>query len=693
MNNRLNRLMWMICCWAIGCSTSLGFQTVSLEDFPRLRPDFDSLDPGKRAESQNRWEEFCFSASHPSQESNRFKACVLMGDTLRANPSRGETLFLLRQLERIGREESVPVLQSLAQSSDSIVEDAALRALEGNPTASARRALTDFLVSSDDSLTRTRMIDRLGSRADIESAPFLISQLSHKSPQVQTAAARALSKLDSLPAAKAIFTAWQNAQPSQAGALTPTVIAVATRTAKSGRKDEAEAMFRALYESRTASSSSHAAALGGLLNLSVHDKMDLMVTALRGSSRLDQQVALGYVPQLSDEDVGSLVQSFPQIPEPIQAPLLSALGAHRKKSALTVVERACQSGDDKMKLAGISALGGVGSKDHLELLLEQLRGSDPLKSAAVKSLSTMADPEIDRLLIHRLNRLSSDEERMLCMTALSNRRSPALADFVADPKLLSSPNPSIRKQSVGILSRLGTQSQLTALLKTLPTVPDEERENTSKAIVTICQRIPDRDAQSAPIIALFQEADENLRPYLLSIAGRIGGKDAEDFVSGMITNASKSEKDAAITALCNWPDSSVGTRLLAIAQFGETENQRIRAIRALARVVVLPSSHYSPDEQLSIMKRLMAWSNSQEERKLVLDRVKSVTNPGTVEFLRSFLEDSELKQQAESSLVHLARVRELRRMVPSLRDDLVRIAKGSSNPDLRKRSQQFLQDY
>ncbi len=693
MNLRLNRLIWMIFCWVLFPSLAFGFQTISLQDFSRLRGDFDSIDLAKRAESRKQWETFCLATSHPSQESLRFKACVLMEDALRATPSREETLFLLRQLEWIGKEESVPVLKSLAQSSDSVVADAALQAIAGNPTAAARRVLTDFLVSSADTPQRIHMIDRLGARAEIESAPFLISQLNQDSPDVRIAAARALSNIDSLPAARAVFAAWQKALTATAAPLATAVIATAARTAKLGAMEEARNMLRALYDSPTVTDSTHAAALAGLLPLETDDQMELMVAALKGSSRQDQQVALGYVPQLSDENVRSLLQAFPQMPETVQAPLLFSLGASHKKTAIAVVEQACQSGDNKLKLAGISALGGIGSKDHLELLLEQLRGDDPLKSAAIKSLSTMADPDVDSLLLQRLPLLASDEERMLCIKVLSNRRSPALADFVLDSNLLGSQDPAIRKQAIGILTQLGTQTQLTTLLKNLPKILYEEREAVSRAIVTMCQRIPNRDTQAEPIIAAYDDADANLRPYLMSIAGRIGGKAARDFVSREMKNGSQSEKDAAITALCNWPDASAGSRLLAIAQFGETEDQRRRAIRALARVVVLPSSQYTPEEQLSIMKRLMLWSSGQEDRKLVLDRAKSVTLPGTVEFLRSFLEDSELKQQAENSLVHLARVREIRSLVPSLRDDLVRIANESSNPDLRKRSQQFLQDY
>ena len=73
-------------------------------------------------------------------------------------------------------------------------------------------------------------------------------------------------------------------------------------------------------------------------------------------------------------------------------------------------------------------------------------------------------------------------------------------------------------------------------------IPADEQDNVAKTIVSICQRIPSSEAKAAPVVRLYSGAAEQHRPYLLSVAGRIGGRAAGDFIGSRLASRSATEK-------------------------------------------------------------------------------------------------------------------------------------------------------
>jgi hypothetical protein len=76
-----------------------------------------------------------------------------------------------------------------------------------------------------------------------------------------------------------------------------------------------------------------------------------------------------------------------------------------------------------------------------------------------------------------------------------------------------------------------------------------------------------------------------------------------------------------VRAICNWPDSAVSEDLLKLAESAGDEANRIRALRALARVAVLPSdrseaSKLQPMNGLAWYALGMAWQHCNEPDKV-----------------------------------------------------------------------------
>jgi HEAT repeat protein len=667
-------------------------QAPSLDNYQQLVADFGSADMGVRANAQTTWQNVCFELSRIEYETTRVKACEQMCASLATDQSLDATLFILRQLERIGGAESVATLQPLAGSENAIVADAARRALQNNTSDSALDALVQLTNAAVNEESKIAFIHSLGYRAEQKSETVLAALLENGSPAVQVSASQALSRLDSESATETILAAWRKASVPLVDQLAESLIVIANRLANTGKPIEAVAILRDVYD-RSENPAVRAAALKGQLSNNRSQIVELIVKALNGDSVLEQQVAIGQVCDMTPEDTSALVNRLTEVPPSGRASLLIALGSSRVTSALPAIEQASKSNDLIIKTAAITALGQVGNASHTSFLLDQLSGSDELQSAAGKSLAIMFDDDVDTILLKRLEGLDNEAQQEQLISILSARNCPALAQFIVNTNALVSPNADTRKRASGILNRLGTAGHVPALITSMTQIPASEKDGFEKTIVSICSRIPNADAQAAPVANMYASASNEQRPNLLSVAGRIGGKAASDFISSKIASSSAAEKDAAITAICNWPDDSVIDQLMAIAQSGDSASQRIRAIRAIARVVVLPTSKHSLDEQLSLLQQTMELTTQDDERKLILDRAKAIGLLSSVEFMRRYIQNPTLGQQAESSLVHLARIRELRQADPSIRVDLERVLETSSDTKLRERAKQFLLEY
>ena len=94
-------------------------------------------------------ERIAFRASRPGADADR--AACSKAIAARLGPQSGPLgrAWMLRQLERIGREEAVPQIAQLLTDNDALVRESARRALQKNPSNEANAALQKAVGSAD----------------------------------------------------------------------------------------------------------------------------------------------------------------------------------------------------------------------------------------------------------------------------------------------------------------------------------------------------------------------------------------------------------------------------------------------------------------------------------------------------------------------------------------------------------------
>ena len=175
-----------------------------------LKKTFESLLPGMGQEqAQQKWQEICWNAGAPGHEAERSEACKLMAEKLEPGTSTPTRVWLLKQLERIGRGECVEKVAAEVSDNDRLVRDAAIRALANNPDSAAGDKLREAFTAAGDDGLRVALANALGFRAEPASVDVLARAVYRiqKDPAVAVAEARALGKIGTPAAIAALESA------------------------------------------------------------------------------------------------------------------------------------------------------------------------------------------------------------------------------------------------------------------------------------------------------------------------------------------------------------------------------------------------------------------------------------------------------------------------------------------------------
>ena len=132
---------------------------------------------------------------------------------------------------------------------------------------------------------------------------------------------------------------------------------------------------------------------------------------------------------------------------------------------------------------------------------------------------------------------------------------------------------------------------------------------------------------------------------------------ALDTIRQSLKSNNARRKEVAIAALSNWPNHEVASDLKAIAQSTKNNSQKIRVLRALARVAVLGGDDQT---RLDFLKYVMSAATRADEKMLAIDRAKAIRTVESLNFVLPHIEDDELGPRARRTVIDLAHHRGLR---------------------------------
>ncbi len=642
----------------------------------------DQLLPGMGAEKipdrqspQQTFQNACYQVSRPGQEAQRAAACKLIAERLGPETAKPARVWLLKQLEFIGRGECVDAVARLLGDKDPEIRDCARRALQNNPAPEANARLLAALEGAQGLNWRVALINSLGCRRDLKSVGRLALLLTEKDPAIVAATVNALGKIGASEAIKSAFMGpglrktepaarveainahLEKLPPALCCRIADAYFRCIDRLIKEGKTRQAADIF-SQFDAYKLPRPARLAALQGMLRADSGRAAPIIIAMLGSQDKDSREIAAGFITSVSGPNaMKAFAEAMPKLPPAGQILLLAGLAAKGDKAAMPVVLAAIKSDKPEVELAAFRALARLGDVSVVPLLIQTMFSDNPAAGHAKASLELVHGPGADEAIIAAMQAEQDPGRRGTLIDVLNKRKTIGAAPALL--KETQSENAGVRGKAIGALANIGEPKDVPALIKMLlATKKGGQRDQIERAIWFISKRIGDPQQRANPVLPALAGASEADLCALLPLVGRIGGKKALEAVKPQLASKNPKLQEAAVRALSNWPDASVAGDLLNIAKNPHNDNEHIWALRAYIRVISMRESNPNKDT-LKKFDEVMKLATRDEERNLVLSRASVIRDVATLRWVLPYLDEPALATQASRAVVELAHHRNL----------------------------------
>ena len=601
-----------------------------------------------------------------------------------ANTTPEARQYICLQLRQIGTAAEVPLLAKLLVKSET--SQMARYALETIPGPEAASALREGLTTLKGELL-LGAIQSVAARKDKAAVATFASLADSSDKQVAAAAIWALGNVADDQA-----VAFLTSRADKAGIPTPQGLAVpllrcAESLANSGKAGAAQAIYAMLSQSNQAPAVRRAA-LEGTLAFSGDQKMTTVLAWFSESDADRRRIAAGHLNTLPDAQLDRLLSQLADLPDGSKLAVIELAASRRGKQVLPMVISLMKSDKPQLKLAGVRFLGMVGDASVISQLVDMLAADDELAEAAQGALVNLPRKEVTAALLDALN--GRPAIRVPVIAVLVKFKCYEAIDPLVE--IASQTDPAVYAPALDGLRGIADpdKTDIPRLVKLLlRTEPGRHRDEVERTILIVCNKLPAKADHSELVRAALARADQSEMPKYLPLLGRIGGPKCLEIVQSALKNADPAVQEAAVRALCNWPNADVADKLLELATTSENKMFRLWALRAYIRVVTLPNDR-PPKETLAMLQQAMKLADGVDEKRLAIERASTVRLIETVTWIAPFLDDPQLCQSACASIVELAHHRFLRHPNMKRFDPILeKVSRLAKDPAIAERAKRY----
>jgi len=417
------------------------------------------------------------------------------------------------------------------------------------------------------------------------TAPYTLEQFTPKADAEQRAAlaallAKAAAAADTTPLGRTILY--------QRFALVGGEAEMASVTKCLGNMVDATAKVvpktTCLAEASDATPAKRVAGLASLARFYPGDALSALVKAM---SDADPVVSATAIQLAGKHNAAALVAQLPKMDGTRQVLALSVLVERKIVAARGAVSALVNSGDELVRLAAINALGAVGDAGSVPVLVK-LAGDEKaaVKSVAENALTQLAGPGVDNAILAGVVS-GATAERVVMINAAGARQTLGLGLLLLN--MAMDKDESVQGAALKALGRCGGADVYPQLVEMLVSVRNPALES---AVVSVGRRLDDPKARLAPLLTLLKRdgVSADAQDSVMRTLAPIGGAEALAPVRERLATS-----DAAVRALCDWPDTSALDELKKLAADASASTvHRTLAGRAVTRLSAPPRGKKAP---------------------------------------------------------------------------------------------------
>ncbi len=591
--------------------------------------------------------------------------------------------YVCLKLRQAGTPAQVPLLARLVANAE--LSDSARQALEtipGEESAAALRAALGTLQGTP----LVGVINSLGARRDGQAVTKLQELAAGADPPVAEAAVRALGNIANDQAAAFLASRAEKMPAPLPLTLAVALLRCADAGAAAGGGERVQAIY-AILGQPDQPAGVRRAAVEGLFRL----QKDRAATVLAWMADPDagrRHVAAGHLALLSAEQLDQLGERLADLPDDSKTVVLETLALREGVSRLPLMLKAAQSDKLGLRVVGIRGLGALADESTLPFLIERLADGGEVTKAAQEALCCLPRKTVGTELLTLIEK--RPELRAAAVEVLARMRCYEAIDPLV--VLAADADPAVYEVALDGLRRIADPDdfdipRLVGLLRKV--APGLHRDAVEKTIMQVCEKLPAGEDRAGSVLAALAKVPQAEPTKYLPLLGRLGGAKALQLIEASLADADPEVKQAAVRALCNWPDATVAGKLWELASGAEDPGARRSALRAYVRVVTLESKRPEA-ETLRMLQQAMKQAQSAEDKQLVLVRAATVRTLETVDWVAGYLDDPELAQAACESIVELAHHRFLRHPNMDRFGPLLdKVSKLSRDPAIAERAKKY----
>jgi HEAT repeat protein len=650
-----------------------------------LLPDMGSDDTGKRGGAQNEWSRICFRAGRPGADEDREAACRAIAATLGTDMPAAAKVWLIRQLQWIGKAESVAALVTLLDDKDPLVREPARRAVQDNPAPAAGAALVAALSKAGTPAWRIAIINACAARKDPAAVPGIVKALSDKDEAVACAAADGLGKIGGAEAAAALAAAKAGSQGRLQAHVLDDYLLCADEFVKADKKDAALPIYEASYAAGNPVRV-RIAALRGLVMVKGEAAVPVLSEVIAGGDAKMRGIALSFLTEMPGPGATrAMVAMLPKLAPEAQVDVLNELGNRGDPATRTAVLEYTKAADEAVRVAALKALGGVGDAADVPALASAAAGQGNEREAARYALDHLRGQAVDQAMVSALDS-GEAKVRPELLRAIAARRAPIAVTTLA--KYAKDADDATRMEALKGIEAIGDEKVDDLLIDIIAkTEKGEDRGAAERALSAITSRAGAKDAIGDSIIRALGAAGGQAKAALLRCLGKVGGTKAIEPVRAGLKDADAAVQDAALRTLADWPDGAAAADLLTIAQTDPKQTNQVLALRGYVRLITVGNRPVA--EKVKMCQEAMAAAKRPDEKRLVLGPLGECKTLDAFNLAAPLLDQEGVKEEAAATTVKIAR--DLPgTLPPEVKEAMTKVLAVSKNNNVRGGAQNVI---
>ncbi|MPR34673.1 family 16 glycoside hydrolase [Salmonirosea aquatica] len=591
---------------------------------------------------------FSYAATQSGREAWRTMAAAAYAEALTRVPDAYNKMFLIYQLQTVGKDESVPVLAGYLN--DENLSGPASRALARIGTPAAGEALLQALPKASDA-NKGYLIEALGMAKYQQAAAALEKTAASDNRNIRKVSLYALSELAVPSSAKVLASAAQSTSYTYDEAdATAVYLKYLAHLAGNGSAPLAEKAALDLLKPAipTATRSS---ALKVYSDSRGQAGVPILVQAMNSDDAEYRAAALKLAQPYVDKGTSPWVAALKKAKPEVQAEIISMLGRAGATSALPTIVKYLSSKNSQVKQAAIWTTGKLGGTSAITSLLPVLKTGSAQDIETVKNtLLTLPAKGLTDQLADALPQLPTGAQPAVIEVLAARKASDKLA--VVSP-FLKSTDTTVSSAAFKALKSLSTSNDLPQLFALLNTVPAAQSiSEVQKAISESIQTTGDAAAQSEQVLNQMGAAPAAKRPYYLAVLSTIGGTRALNSVVAAYTTGDQQTKKAAIAALSNWTDARAAPELLAISQKTKDADELNAALTGY--VATVGKSAQTPVNKVIMLRNALDVATTSAQKETILNELSKYKTFNALLVAGKYLDEAPVQQAAAKAVASIA---------------------------------------